>query len=88
MSDFEQITITVNEVNLPPNLTLPEDFSVTQGQPANFTAIATDPDLPANTLTFFLDVDDAPAGAAIDPQTGTSPGRPMPSKSRASMSFV
>ena len=69
-NDFEQITITVNEVNLPPNLPTLEDITVTQGQLATFQAMASDPDLPANTLTYFLDVDDAPPGASIDPSTG------------------
>jgi hypothetical protein len=67
--DEKTVTVTVNEVNSPPALagvpaaaTIPELVSYT------FTATATDPDLPAQTLTFSLV--GAPAGAAIGPSTG------------------
>lgn len=39
-----------------------------EGSPLTFIATASDPDLPANTLTFSLD--GAPAGASIDPSSG------------------
>ena len=43
--------------------------SVDEGSPLTFTASATDPDLPANNLSFSLDAG-APAGATINPTTG------------------
>jgi RHS repeat-associated protein len=66
--DDEPITITVREVNRPPVLAAIGDRSVDEETTLNFTAGATDPDLPANTLTFSLV--NAPAGASIDAATG------------------
>lgn len=66
--DEEGLTITVNEVNQAPVLDPIPDQSGTAGQVLTVTATATDPDLPANTLTFSLD--SAPAGAVIDAATG------------------
>src|SRR5206468_2378050 len=57
----EQITVAVNEVNAPPVLGAIGSRSVDEGSSLTFTATATDPDLPANTLRFSLDPD-APAG--------------------------
>ena len=69
LDDFETITITVNDVNLAPVLAAIGDKSVDEGSLLTFTASATDPDLPANNLSFSLD-SGAPAGATIDPTTG------------------
>ena len=69
LDDFETITITVNDVNLPPVLAAIGAQSVDEGSPLTFTASATDPDLPADNLSFSLD-SGAPAGATIDPTTG------------------
>ncbi len=69
LDDFETITITVNDVNLPPVLTAIGSQSVEEGSPLTFTASATDPDLPADRLSFSLD-SDAPTGATINPTTG------------------
>lgn len=67
--DSETFTITVDEVNEPPTLDLPVlPLEVSTDEPFTFDADATDPDLPANTLTFSLV--GAPAGASIDPTTG------------------
>ena len=63
-SDSESIIVTVNEVNKPPVLIAIGDKEVDEETELTFTATATDPDLPANTLTFSLD-DGAPAGAVI-----------------------
>ena len=60
----ETIQIVVNEVNRPPVLAAMGNKSVNEGTLLNFTATATDPDLPAQTLTFSLDPG-APAGASI-----------------------
>jgi hypothetical protein len=69
LSDSETITVTVAEVNVAPVLGAIGNKSVTQGAQLNFTATATDADLPANNLTFSLDTG-APSGAAINSSTG------------------
>jgi hypothetical protein len=69
LSDFEAITATVNEVNLAPVLGAIGNKSGTTGVAITFTATATDPDLPANTLSFSLDAG-APSGATINASTG------------------
>ena len=70
LDDFETVQITVTEVNQAPVLDPIGNPSASDvGQSISFTATASDPDVPANGLTFTLDAG-APAGAAIDPQTG------------------
>lgn len=69
LDDSETITITVNDVNLPPVLTPIGNLTVAEGSPLEFTAVAIDDDLPANHLTYSLDPG-APASATIDPLTG------------------
>ena len=68
LSDEETITITVNEVNLPPVLGAINNQTGYWGNAFGFTATASDPDIPANTLTFSLI--SAPAGASIHPASG------------------
>ncbi len=68
LSDFEVITVTVNEVNAAPAVTNPGNQTVDELTALAFTATATDADVPANTLTWSLD--GAPAGAAIGASTG------------------
>lgn len=68
LSAFETFQITVNEVNQAPVL---PDFGsplVEEGQTLNLAGGAVDVDVPANQLSYALDV--APAGAIIDPLTG------------------
>lgn len=61
--------ITVNEVNLPPVLTPPSNQTITEENPlSGVTASATDPDFPANPLTYSLVT--PPAGMSINPGTG------------------
>ena len=69
LDDFETIEITVGEVNLPPVLDALGNQSIDEGVSLAFTASASDPDTPANTLTFSLDAG-APSGATIDSLTG------------------
>ena len=69
LSDTESFTIQVNEVNLAPSLEAISDRTVDEETLVSFTAAATEPDLPANTLVFSLD-EGAPDGAAIDPASG------------------
>jgi hypothetical protein len=68
-SDSETIVITVNEVNLPPVLAAIADRDATEGTPITFTATASDPDIPLNTLTFSL-VGTIPDGATINATSG------------------
>ena len=69
MSDWQTVTITVLEVNTAPVLAAISDQTVSEGTAVEFTAAATDVDLPEQTLTFSLDAG-APSGATIDPATG------------------
>jgi regulation of enolase protein 1 (concanavalin A-like superfamily) len=68
-SASRSFTVTVGPWNSAPLLAAIGDKSVVQGQTLAFTASATDPDLPAQSLTYSLDAG-APAGAAIHPTTG------------------
>ena len=67
-ADAETITITVNEVATAPVLAVIGSKTVNEGVALNFTATATDTDLPAQTLTYSLS--NAPAGATINPTSG------------------
>jgi len=61
--------------NRPPVLAALADQTVPGGTLLTFTCAASDPDIPAQTLTFGLDPP-APAGAEIDPKTGLFIWRP------------
>jgi PKD repeat protein len=65
----QPVTIHVAEVNLGPDLAPIAEQAVAEGDTLSFTVTATDPDVPANGLTFSLEPG-APAGATIDPATG------------------
>jgi len=67
MFDEQIVTITVHEVNLPPVLDSIGDRTVSEGALLSFTIGASDPDRPANSLTFSAD--GLPAGASFDPST-------------------
>src|SRR5439155_575931 len=62
-------TIVVTEVNRAPVLTVAADQMIDELSTLVVTNTATDPDLPANTLTFSLDPG-APAGASINSTNG------------------
>ena len=68
LEDRESVTITVTETNVAPVLDPIARQTVDEGTALTFTAIATDRDRPADTLTFALI--DPPFGASIDPNTG------------------
>jgi hypothetical protein len=68
-SDSETVTINVAAVNDPPTLGAIGNRTIAEGSEVSFTATATDPDQPDDTLTFSLDAG-APAGATIDATTG------------------
>ena len=63
-----RFTVVVNEVNLPPQLTVPGTQTVDELTPMNVVARASDTDLPSNSLTYSLL--NPPAGMTIDPSTG------------------
>jgi hypothetical protein len=69
LSDFETVTLTITEANLAPSLGSIGNRSVSEGATLSFTATGSDPDLPAQALTYSLDAG-APAGAAINATTG------------------
>lgn len=79
--DEQSFTVVVTEENLSPILGSIDDVSVRVGETVQFTASATDPDLPANSLTFRLAAG-APAGASIDAQTGEFTWTPGATDSR------
>ncbi len=54
LSSTNSFTLTVNEENVAPSITVPADRTIHAGVPLSLTATASDPDLPANTLTFAL----------------------------------
>ena len=68
LSDTKSFTVTVNEVNSAPVLTVPTNQVINELTTLNVSASATDSDTPTNTLTFSLL--SPPAGMTIDPNTG------------------
>jgi hypothetical protein len=65
--DYEVITVTVNEVNLPPVLNPIGPKTINEGALLQFTITASDPDLPAQTLT--CSASNLPSGATFIPNT-------------------
>jgi hypothetical protein len=61
-------TVVVNEINEPPQLSVPATQTINELTPLSVSATATDPDIPANALTFSLIA--FPTGMTIDPTTG------------------
>jgi outer membrane protein assembly factor BamB len=68
LSDTRTFQVEVREVNSPPVLESVADHTVHPGMTLTIALSASDPDLPANTLTYALN--NAPAGAHIHPATG------------------
>ncbi|MCF7762442.1 MAG: immunoglobulin domain-containing protein [Verrucomicrobia bacterium] len=69
--------IVVGEANTPPVLGALVDQTVRNGDTLTVRLSATDPDFPANGLRFSLH-SGAPAGAAVDPETGVFRWTPEP----------
>src|SRR5262249_16971232 len=68
LTDSQTFSVTVNEVNRPPVLAAVANQTVNVGTPLSLTLSATDPDLPANVLTYSAV--GLPTGATLDPVTG------------------
>lgn len=84
-SDEESITVTVNEVNVAPELGAIGNKTVDEETALTFTATATDSDLPVNTLSFSLV--GAPAGASINPTSGAFSWTPTEAQGPGSYTF-
>ncbi len=69
LSDTKTFSITVNEVNVPPQLSFTTNWLIRADTLLSFTASVTDADLPAQLMTFGLDPG-APPAAHIDPASG------------------
>ncbi len=63
------VTLVVNEINAAPTLMPISDRIINEGQSIEFTAVADDPDLPRQALTFRLG-QGAPSGADVEPVSG------------------
>jgi RHS repeat-associated protein len=81
--DQETITITVGEVNRPPVLSEIGNLSIPVAGTLVVALTATDPDLPANALTYRAD--ELPDGATLDTATGIV--RWMPTEAQANLTF-
>ncbi|MEP2508692.1 MAG: putative Ig domain-containing protein [Reichenbachiella sp.] len=77
--DTEVITITVNDNNTPV-LAAIGDQSTDEGVQLVFTAIASDTDIPAQTLTFSLDESSTAKGMVMDAATGAFSWTPSESQ--------
>src|SRR6266487_2525866 len=67
LSDTRTFKVVVAEVNSAPLLMVPADQTISELSTLIVTNTATDPDLPANTLTFALV---SAAGVNLDPNSG------------------
>jgi len=68
LSATNSFTVTVDEVNSPPVLTVPPNQTINELTLLSVSASATDPDIPANILTFSLL--SPPSGMTINPASG------------------
>jgi hypothetical protein len=82
LSVVQSFSVDVREVNRSPQLFPVEVKTINAGEKLEFTVRATDPDVPANRLTFSLDPG-APPGAGIDPATGLFTWMPWSSQGGA-----
>ncbi|GGH12871.1 putative Ig domain-containing protein [Paenibacillus segetis] len=85
LTDEEEITVTVNEVNIAPILAAIGDKTVDEETLLTFTVVGTDTDLPANTLTYSLV--NAPTGASINATTGVFTWTPTEAQGPGSYTF-
>lgn len=76
---LQRFVVTVTEANRAPIIDPIADITADDSTLLAFTATATDPDVPANHVSFSLG-NGAPAGAAIDPATGRFTWTPAPAQ--------
>jgi len=69
LSDYEDVTITVGNVNRPPVLAPIGNKTVAAGSTLSFVITASDPD--GDPLTYSADLSALPAGASFNPATQT-----------------
>ena len=85
--DEETIAVTVAETNTAPVLAVISAQSVNEGSLLTVTAVASDVDVPAQTLTFSLQ-GTVPAGVAIDSATGVMTWTPSESQGGSAPSIT
>ncbi|MBS1706181.1 MAG: putative Ig domain-containing protein [Armatimonadetes bacterium] len=86
LSGDKVIRFTVNEVNVAPTLATIGNKTVNEGTNLTFTAVGSDTDLPAQTLTYSLV--GAPTGASINPTTGVFNWTPAEDQGPNSYPFI
>ncbi|MCP4964182.1 MAG: DUF5011 domain-containing protein, partial [bacterium] len=69
LTDQQTLTATISEVNTAPSLAVVASPTVDEMTTLTFNVAVTDTDIPANVMAYSLT--GAPAGASIDPATGT-----------------
>jgi hypothetical protein len=74
LSATQSFTVTVNEANTPPNLSPVIDQTVSPMQTLSLTFVATDSDVPTNTLTFAMNSGPAAASVTAGGQFSWTPG--------------
>ncbi|HXV69947.1 MAG TPA: Ig-like domain-containing protein [Acidimicrobiia bacterium] len=72
LSEFETITVNVQEVNAAPVVSDPGDQTNGEGDSVSLTGSASDPDIPSNTLTWSAT--GLPAGLSMNTSTGEISG--------------
>jgi hypothetical protein len=85
LSDSRSFFVLVNEMNRAPTLMVTRNRTIHQFATLVVTNTATDPDLPANTLTYSLV--SAPDGVLLDPSTGVLSWTPTEAQ-RPSTNFI
>jgi cold shock CspA family protein len=82
LSDSQTITVTVNEVNLPPSVTAPADQEDAEGATVSVSIGGSDPDTPVNALTYSAL--GLPPGLSLDPVSGEISGTVDPTAATGS----
>jgi hypothetical protein len=75
LSSTNSYTITVNEVNRAPSLTVPATQTINELTALSVSASATDPDIPTNALAFSLN--SPPSGMTINASSGAISWTPI-----------
>lgn len=81
------VVVTVNEVNLPPTLTVPGSQSVDELTPLTYTITATDPDIPANVIALAC-TNCASVGASFNPSIGQFSWTPTEAQGPGTYTFT